>query len=471
MGEESNRRDFLKAAAAALAGAPPPRPNFLIALCDDLGYGDLACYGHPVIRTPNLDRLAQEGVRFTDCYAAAPVCSPARAALLTGRIPDRLGVYNWIPAGSPMHLARGAVTFARLLQSRGYATCHSGKWHCNGKFNSSEQPQPSDHGFDHWFSTQNNAAPSHADPVNFVRNHRPVGPLKGNAAALVVDEAIGWLKSLPRGKPFCLFLCFHAPHEPIAADPEFLALYPEARRPGQALYYANVTQMDHEFGRLMKYLDQAGLRQDTLVLFTSDNGPETLNRHPAAWRSHGSPGSLRGMKLHLYEGGIRVPGLLRWPGRAPAGRTVVEPISGVDLLPTLCAAAGIPAPAGGALDGADILPALEGRPLRRRRPLYWHYYNALGRPTAALRAGRWKILGIPDRPAAGPAGSAFDPVRDMDCIKQARLVEFELYDLREDPAETANLAGSQPHRLRDLRDRLVNLYREVQAEGPVWQSA
>jgi arylsulfatase A len=460
------RREFLGGLAAATVSASAPRPNFVIVLCDDLGYGDLGCYGSRRIQTPNLDRFASQGVRFTDCYAAAPVCSPSRAAMLTGLIPDRVGVYNWIPAGNPMHLGRDRVTFAQILKRLGYATCHTGKWHCNGKFNSPEQPQPSDHGFDHWFSTQNNAAPSHADPVNFVRNGKPVGPLKGNSSTLIVSEAIEWLKRLPAGQPFCLFVCFHAPHEPIAADEEFLRLYPSVREKGEALYYANVTQMDHEFGRLIRYLDESGLGDRTLVFFTSDNGPETLNRYKGAWRSYGSPGPFRGMKLHMYEGGIRVPGILRWPGRARAGATVSEPISGVDVLPTLCAAAGAQPPA--RLDGVNILPLLEGKKVRRRVPLYWHYYNALSRPKAALRDGPWKILGIPDRASPRAAGGAFDPQQDMPFIKEARLVEFELYNLAEDPAESKDLAAKNPPVLRSLRERLVALYREIQAESPVW---
>jgi len=472
-----NRRAFLQTAAGGcLAGIPVAPaaarpPNFVIVLCDDLGYGDLGCFGSPVIQTPHLDRFAGEGMRFTDCYAAAPVCSPSRTGMLTGRIPDRAGVYNWIPENNVMHLRREEVTFARLLRSAGYATCHSGKWHCNGKFNSPEQPQPGDHGFDHWFSTQNNAAPSHANPVNFVRNGTRVGPTKGYSSTLIVEEAIGWMKGLPAQKPFCLFVCFHAPHEPVAAAEEFVRMYPKAAKRGEALYYADVTQMDYEFGRLMKHLDETRLRDNTLVFFTSDNGPETLDRYPGAWRSHGSPGPLRSMKLSMYEGGSRVPGMLRWPGRTRPGLTSAEPVSGVDMLPTLCEIAGVRLPADRRLDGTSIVPALEGKSIRRRVPLQWRYYNAIDRPRVALRAGDWKILGIPDQLSPRGTGSTFVPKDCMPYIKDARLVEFELYHLREDVGEKNNLADREPRRLKQLTERLIQLDREIRAEGPDWRTA
>ena len=166
-------------AATGVSETPDRSPNFLVILCDDLGYGDLGCYGHPTIKTPHLDRLAAQGMRLTSCYSSAPVCSPSRVGLLTGRTPSRVGVYDWIPGNHPMHMGRNEITVAQLLKQGGYDTAHTGKWHCNGKFNSPEQPQPGDHGFDHWFSTQNNASPSHENPKNFVRNGEPVGPLEG----------------------------------------------------------------------------------------------------------------------------------------------------------------------------------------------------------------------------------------------------------------------------------------------------
>ena len=210
-------------AAPALLTAKSKQPDIVVVLCDDLGYGDLGCFGHPNILTPNLDKFATQGIRFTDCYAAAPVCSPSRCGLLTGRTPTRLGVYDWIPEGSAYHLQRSEQTFAKLLQSSGYATAHIGKWHCNGLFNSPAQPQPNDHGFDHWVSTQNNSLPTHRNPINFVRNGQAVGPLNGYSSQVVADESIAWLKSVPASKPVCLFACFHSPHETVATSDAFTA--------------------------------------------------------------------------------------------------------------------------------------------------------------------------------------------------------------------------------------------------------
>lgn len=451
-------------APAALAAAE--KPNILVILCDDLGYGDLGCFGHPTIKTPELDRLASQGMRLTACYASAPVCSPSRAGLLTGRTPSRLGIYDWISEGQPIHLKRDEVTLASLLKTAGYDTCHAGKWHCNGRFNSPEQPQPGDHGFDHWFSTQNNAAPSHENPTNFVRNGRPVGPLQGYSCQLVADEAIGWLDRRQADRPFFLFVCFHEPHEKVAAPADLVEQYPGATRRGEALYYAAVSNVDRAVGRLMKTLEARGLTDETLVLFTSDNGPETLNRYPEAWRSHGSPGPFRGMKLHLYEGGIRVPGILRWPGHTRAGQVVDEPVCGLDLLPTVAEIVEAPLPAGRAIDGSSFLPMLEGRPISRTRPLFWHYYRAAGKGKVALREGDWKLVAHWDGPDLPPGGSVRPG--DVEIIKRSRLTDFELYHLRDDPGETRDLAAREPSRVEAMAGALRARYDEVQKEGPSW---
>ena len=364
------------------------RPNFVVILCDDLGYGDLECYGHPHIKTPHLNQLAQEGVRLTDCYSSAPVCSSSRAGLLTGQTPNRVGVYDWIPSGHVMHLPKTETTVATLLQQSGYNTAHVGKWHCNGKFNSDEQPQPDDHGFDHWFSTQNNAIPRHENPKNFVRNGKPVGPLEGFSCQIVADEGIQWIKSQQDSdNPFFLFACFHEPHEPIESPDDLVKKYlPVAKDRDEAQYFANVENMDAAVGKIMSALDEMNLAEETLIFFTSDNGPETLDRYRTANRSYGSPGPLRGMKLHIYEGGIRVPGIVRWKGRITPGQTSGQPVGGFDLLPTLCDLAGVKVPATIPLDGCSVEPLLHGQQIERPLPMFWHYYRSMSEPCAALCA-------------------------------------------------------------------------------------
>lgn len=460
---------FVWPALLAAKEAQDGRPNFVVILCDDLGYGDLACYGHPHIKTPHLDRLAKQGMRLTSCYAAAPVCSPSRAGMLTGRTPNRSGVYNWIPGNHVMHLRKDEVTVAMMLKEAGYDTAHVGKWHCNGKFNSDAQPQPGDHGFNHWFATQNNAAPSHKNPRNFVRNGKAVGPMEGYACQLVADEGVEWLRNgRDKKKPFFLFTCFHEPHEPVASPDKMTAGYAEvAKNKLEAEYFANVENMDAAVGKLMAALDELKLADDTLVFFTSDNGPETLRRYGGAARSYGSPGPLRGMKLWLYEGGIRVPGILRFPGRIKPGSESAEPVCGLDVLPTFTGLAGIERKPDRPIDGSSFVEVFRGKPIRRTVPLYWHYYNALGAPKAAMRVGDWMVLGSWGK--ASGRGGGFFRAADQKLVKETPLSEFELYNLKVDRDQEKNLAASEPEQLKKLTAMLVKKYREVQAEGPEWK--
>jgi len=422
-------------------GDQAQRPNFVHILCDDLGYGDLGCYGRPVIKTPNLDRLAAEGIRLTNCYAAAPVCSPSRAGIMTGRTPTRCRIYDWIPQDSEVYLSTKEITVARLLKAQGYATAHCGKWHLNGKFNTGEQPMPNDHGFDHYFSTQNIALPSQRNPFNFVRNGQAVGRLIGYSSTLIVEESIRFICRV-KDRPFMLFVWFHAPHEPIATARYFLRMYAHQHHQTKANYFGNVTQMDYEVGRLLRALDELNRRGNTMVMFTSDNGPETHLRYRGAQCSHGSPGPLRGMKLHLYEGGIRVPGIIRWPGHAKPGQVCAEPVNGTDVLPTYCKIAGARVPTDRAIDGASMVPIFSGKPIARRRPLYWRYDRALGGPQVAMRQGDWKVLA--DR----------------------NLTKLELYNLRDDSGETTDLAAKEPKRLKAMVAVLRELHEEV-ANDPV----
>jgi arylsulfatase A len=446
---------FLGAASSGIAMAEPARPNVILVLADDLGYGDLACYGAKDVQTPNLDRFAEEGLRLTHCYAGHPNCSPSRTALMTGRTPTRVGVRNWIPHGSPVHLRASEITVAKLLQQAGYATCHAGKWHLVGQFNDDAAPQPDDHGFDHWFSTQNNALPNHRNPHNFVRNGEEVGRIEGYAAHIAAREAIEWLRGRDPSKPFFLYVCFHEPHEPIASDERYTKLYPHDD-PAYSAHHGNITQMDDAFGQLMQALDEQNLRDTTFVYFTSDNGPAITAQHP-----YGSTGGLRDKKGFVTEGGIRVPGIVRWPGRIEGGSVSDEPVCGVDFLPTVCSLAGIAPPTDRKLDGTDLAPLWKGEPLARTEPLYWHFNRAAGEFHVAMRVGDWKILARLDK--VPPRGNDIAAAEEAD-FKVAVPVAFALYYLKDDPAETKDLAVAEPQRFAEMKVRLLAKYREVREE-------
>ncbi len=424
---------LLGAAAASESDAPAAaRPNIVVMLADDLGYGDLGCFGHPRIKTPELDKLAAEGLKLTSLYAGAPVCSPSRAGFFSGRNPNRLGIRDWIPQGSGVFLPRDTVTTAKRLKDAGYTTCLSGKWHLNSKFNGQE-PTPGDFGFDHWFATQNNT--KHQDPTNFIRDSRKVGPLKGHASALVVDEAIDFIDKAD-GRPFAVFVTFHAPHEQIETPEAYTSMYADVPDPTTRDYYGSVSLVDHEVGRLVKAIDARGLRDETFVMFTSDNGPEGLRRYPNAVHSHGSAAPLRGMKLSMWEGGLRVPGVVRWPGRVKPGTESAEPVVFYDLSPTFCAMAGTTPPPGDAVDGVDVTPILEGGKVENRPvPLHWQYDKALEGPwRIAVRRGPWKLLADADRK------------------------NFALYDVVADVSETRDQAADHPEIVKRLRDELERVY-------------
>lgn len=431
---------LLLAPLAFLAAKEKTQPNFVIFLTDDLGWGDLACYGHPVIKTPNLDRFAKQGTKFTQCYSACAVCSPSRSAILTGRTPYRNGVWRWIPGGHRVHLRESEVTLAELLKEEGYATCHVGKWHLNGKFNSKDQPQPDDHGFDHWLATQNNAAPSHKNPKNFVLNGKELGELEGYSAPLVVEEGIRWLKKIrdPK-KPFFLNVWTHEPHLPIESDPKFMDLYKEFDDEGIRQHHGNVTQIDHAFGNLMKALDEMGLAENTFVFFTSDNGPEG---NGLKGRTRGSTGGLRERKRSSHEGGIRVPGIARWPGKVPANVENRTPIIGSDLFSTILGVLDVPPPGDRTIDGTDFMPLFSGKKIEREIPLYWRNHLARGQIRVALRDGDWKILG------------------------NEGLTDFQLFKIEEDWKEQNELSGKHPDKLEALKKKLIDVHRQVEKEGP-----
>ena len=422
-------------------------PNFVVFLTDDQGWGDLACYGHPEIKSPNLDQFAKEGVRFTQCYSACGVCSPSRSSILTGRTPYRNGVWRWIPGGHQVHLRESEITIAELLKEKGYDTCHAGKWHLNGHFNSDKHPQPDDHGFDHWLATQNNASPHHMNPKNYVRNGEQCGVIQGPSAVIAANEAATWLKNRKdKSAPFFMTVWTHEPHLPIESAPEFMAPYAHIPDEGIRQHHGNITQLDHAFGLLMKALDEQGYRDDTCVFYTSDNGPEGGG---TKGRTRGSTGGLRGRKRSGFEGGIRVPGIVRYPayfsrrGIKPGSESSV-PVIGSDIFTTICALTDIPLPKDRTIDGANILPALEGRRVVRQQPLYWRTHVAPPECRVALRLDDWKI------------------------VSTESLSKFMLFDMKKDWQETTDLSASMPEKFEEMKALLIKHDAEVKAEGPDW---
>ena len=472
---------------------PDRAPNVVVFLADDLGWGDPGCYGHPLHRTPHIDRLAVEGMRFTDFHSAGTVCSPSRASLLTGRHPYRLGFYYILGGGA--HLRLEEVTVATLLREAGYDTCFVGKWHLTDLDRPARgQPTPGDHGFDHWFATTLNAFDGPENPGKFHRNGAPVDEVEGWYCDVIVDEAIDWLARRPEpGQPFFLLVCSHEPHTPIAPPEAYSAMYDDSvsaqqeadvryggvPRPddrdlaGNAKYYrGTVSQLDAAFGRLVAAVDEAGWRDDTLILFTSDNGPEypvNFLESRGQWddpirdRCFGSPGPWRGMKRFTYEGGHRVPGIVSWPGRVPAGEVSDVLVNGTDLLPTLCELAGIPVPADRPIDGESIVPALEGQAgWVRSDPVCWNFpvHEYAFVPPMTMRDSCETLV------------AWFEPKPPdqswMDWIKTTRPARFELYDLRRDPGQTEDLADLLPARTKELSLALAAQWSDIQTEAPVW---
>jgi arylsulfatase A-like enzyme len=307
-------------------------------------------------------------------------------------------------------------------------------------FNSPEQPQPDAHGYDWWLATQNNAAPSHAFPANFVRNGTAIGKVDDYSAPFIAKEAVMWLREKRDAeKPFFLAVWTHEPHDPIASAERYEKLHAALADPEERTYRANITQLDDAFGTVMKALDEQGVADNTLVFFTSDNGPEGAgDKGPG----RGLAGNLRGRKRSMYEGGHRVPGIVRWPGKIESGTVSDVPVIGSDFFPTALTAAGVEPPAGVTLDGVNLLPAFAGKPAERPRPLYWRWGGMV-----AYREGPWKI------------------------VVDEKLEKPELYDLGGDVAERTDLAARDPERLAAMMTRLRATTAELAAEAPEWPAA
>lgn len=451
------------------------QPNIVVILCDDLGYGDLSSFGHPIIETPNLDKLAANGIKFTSFYSAAPVCSPSRAGLMTGRSPNKAGIYDFIPGPRKsedlrdlVHLQEHEKTIPSMLKSVGYETCLSGKWHCSSHFNSDVQPQPDHFGFDHWFATHNNAAPSHENPKNFIRNGEEVGEIEGFSCQIVVDEAVAWLEKKQTANPFYLQVCFHEPHEPVASPGDLVEKYlPKSMNENEAQYFANVENMDNAVGRLVEYLGQ-NYGENTLIIFSSDNGPETLNRYSRAKRSYGSPGELKGMKLWTTEAGFRVPGILYWMGKSTFNGTSDVVVSSLDFMPTFAELSGAELP-NRILDGESIVSLMETGKKERTKPLIWAFYDALNERRVAMRTDNWKIMASlkSDTTTMVRIHNIYDG--NLEMIKNAELTDFVLYNMKEDISEADDVAGKYPEVFEEMKILLRSEYAALLEESHVWQ--
>ena len=436
------------------------RPNIIILLADDLGWGDLACYGNENIRTPALDKLSAEGILFTDAYSSAPMCSPSRAGLLTGRNPGRAGIYDWIAPDSSHYLKKDEVTISRLLNEDGYQTAICGKWHLNGTMGVSDQSQPDDHGFDYSFATQFSS--NHLAPTGFYRNGEKLyRQNNGYSCDIVTNDAINWLKNSWDGEsPFFQFVSFHEVHEPIASPPDLLVEYSDAGK--KMVYYANVANLDRAIGKYLSAIEEMGLKENTIVIFTSDNGPAPWSKGYFE-RSYGETGGLKGRKRYLWEGGIRVPCLIRWPATIPAGQINDVPVSNVDFLPTLAGICGIDIPVDLHIDGSDISPLLTGKEFDRELPLNWHFYGPFDGPNSVLRSGDWIIT-------ASWNGGMYSRGRFtrswISEIKSAELTDFKLYNIREEISQETDLKNEYPEVYMRLKQELILFHHDVREYSP-----
>ena len=430
-------------------------PNVVIFLADDLGYQDVGCYDGPVA-TPAIDQLAREGVRLTDFYSGSAVCSPSRATLLTGRHHIRTGVYSWISDDvQNAHLLLRERTIAEILKDRGYSTSHFGKWHLGLPTKNRAKPTPSQHGFDYWFTTWNNASPSHRNPNNFIRNGEAVGLLEGYSCQLVADEAIDWLDHQRHPKaPFFLNVWFHEPHAPIAAPEDLVSAYGEITDK-TAIYSATIDNTDRAIQRIIDQLNRMEVRENTLIIYASDNGSYRDDR----------TGNLRGKKGSNWEGGIRVPGIFSWPGMIQENTVLKEPAGLVDVLPTLCGLLKLELPKDRAIDGSDLSELLKGNPshFKRHQPLFWHLQKS--RPIVAMRDGAFSLVANPDYEIS--KSNMFEESW-IPAIKNGGYQDFQLFDLSKDPGQTQDIADQKPELFKKLKAKLLKINQSIMSDGTDW---
>lgn len=449
---QTSRRTFLKAAGAAALGWNAPAfgtgeqpPNIVFILADDLGWADLGCYGNRYHETPNIDRLAAQGIRFTDAYATCPVCSPTRASILSGQYPARIGLTDFIaghwrpyaplrvPRNRTQYLPLEIETLAEALARAGYASGHFGKWHLGGKTHYPEQQGFADSvvtsGWGH-FGNQSDPDRGYGDDDYLTE--------------VLADEAVRFIES-NQDRPFFLHLSHFGVHIPLEARPELVEKYAKKPAPGQGInhpvYAAMLEHVDQSVGEVLDALDRLGLADNTIVVFYSDNGGlYTRFDGQGEYVTDNSP--LREEKGTLYEGGIRVPLIMRWPGQITPGRVSQEVVTSVDFYPTLIEAAGAPTP-GQPLDGESLLPVLTGASGLARDAVYWHYpHYHHSTPAGAIRKGAWKLI---------------------EFFEEGRL---EMYNLDRDPGERHNLASPFPDQARALQNELAAWRASVAASMP-----
>ena len=437
------------------------KPNIILIVVDDLGWKDLGCFGSKYYETPNIDELSAGGMRFTNAYAASAVCSPTRAAIMTGRYPARIGITDWIrsefqggeiidgrnPTGydrmedlmcprNRMFLEHSEVTIAELLKPLGYATCHVGKWHLG-----QESWYPETQGFDYNFGgCDYGQPPSFFDPYkNEQCENIPTLPPREEGEYLTdreADEAVAFITQ-HKDQPFFLNLSFYAVHIPIQAKADLIEKYENktsTTKQRDASYAAMVQSVDEAVGKIVCALETFGLSEETLVIFTSDNGG-------LLGPTDNSP--LRLGKGDPYEGGIRVPQIISWPGVVKPGSVCNEPVSSVDFLPTIAAAAHTAIPER-AIDGESLLPSLKESGKLQRYSLFWHFphYRKGNPPYSIIRSGNWKLL------------------------KRYAGKRFELYDLENDISETHDLSDSMPAKVEELDVRLLDWLLQTNAKVP-----
>ena len=414
--------------------AEATKPNVIFILVDDLGYGDLGSYGVTDIRTPHLDRLAEDGVKLTDCYSNDPVCSPTRAAFVTGRYQQRVGFERAIePGETDVGLPVSETSIARMLKDRGYTTALFGKWHLGYK----KEFGPNAHGFDEFFGflSGNIDQYSHKErtgPADLYENTRPVEK-EGYLTDLLTDRAVRFIQR-HRDKPFFMYVAYGAMHWPwqrpdTPDDIRTLATWYDANREDYAHMFERV---DQSVGQIRKALDRQGLTNNTLVIFTSDNGGDRLSRNEPLFHRKGT----------VWEGGTRVPGLVTWPGRLPAGKISNQPVITMDFTASILSAAGASPPDGRVLDGIDILPILAGKEPLRERTLFWRYNRSVergGRRQKAVRKGDWKYI--------SDNGTGL------------------LFNLKQDIAERNDVRWRHPEKFAELRALMKKWDQEMDSEN------